>query len=393
MVMLYGQRLSRRELAERSGMLSQFAGVRLMTLGDGVERGVRLLEFRTGTGLRFTALVDRALDIADCDYKGQAIGWHSPSGFRHPALHDYEGESGLAWARSFSGLLLTCGLDHILGPSEVPADNYNYPGKPTVRHSLHGRVSTIPARLTGYGESWDGDRCLLWAEGLLQQSAVFGEDLHLIRRIEAEVGGNEICIFDRVVNHGFAPTPHMFFYHVNVGHPVLDEGARYLAPIKDVLWAAHAGESYRAQKVGYHTVSAPRLGFREQVWQHELAADAQGDVPVAVVNDRIGLGLEVVTRKDQLPCAYEWQNFQAGNYALGIEPSTHHVLGNRAARERGEMIWLEHDEGRSYQAVFRILDGEREIAAAERRIGAIARQPQDEFPVPSGRFPVLAGRS
>ncbi len=51
-------------------MLSQFAGVRLMTLGDGVERGVRMLEFRTGTGLRFTVLVDRALDIADCEYRG-----------------------------------------------------------------------------------------------------------------------------------------------------------------------------------------------------------------------------------------------------------------------------------------------------------------------------------
>jgi len=392
MVMLYGQTLSRRQVAERAGMLSQFAGVRLMTLGDGVERGVRMLEFRTGTGLRFTALVDRALDIADCEYKGQAIGWHSPSGFRHPALHEYEGEDGLAWARSFSGLLLTCGLDHILGPSEVPADNYSYPGKSRVRHSLHGRVSLIPARLTGYGESWEGDRCLLWAEGVVQQAAVFGEDLHLIRRIEAEVGGNEIRISDRVVNHGFAPTPHMFFYHVNVGHPVLDEGSRYLAPITDVLWAAHAGEHYRAQKVGYHTVSAPRPGFREQVWQHELAADQKGEVTVAVVNDRIGLGLEVVTRKDQLPCAYEWQNFQAGNYALGIEPSTHHVLGNLAARERGEMIWLEHDESRSYQAIFRVLDGEREITAAERKIKAIACQPQEEFPAPSGNFPVLGVR-
>ena len=40
-----------------------------MTLGDGVERGIRLLEFRTGTGLRFTVLVDRALDIADCEYQ------------------------------------------------------------------------------------------------------------------------------------------------------------------------------------------------------------------------------------------------------------------------------------------------------------------------------------
>ncbi|MER8465520.1 aldose 1-epimerase family protein [Mesorhizobium sp. M1396] len=393
MVELYGKTLSRRQVSERSGMLSQFAGVRLMTLGDGVERGIRMLEFRTGSGLRFTALVDRALDIADCDFKGQAIGWHSPSGFRNPGLHDYEGEGGLAWARSFSGLLVTCGLDHILGREEVPVDTYNYPGRKTVVHSLHGRVGTIPARLTGYGEAWDGDRCVLWAEGIVQQSAVFGEDLHLLRRIEADVGGNEIRLSDRVVNHGFNRTPHMYFYHVNVSHPLLDEGARYLAPIRDVVWAGHDGELYEAQKVGYRTVPAPRLGFSEQVWQHEMAADANGEVPVAVVNDRLGLGFEVVTRKDQLPCAYQWQNFQAGQYALGIEPSTHHVLGNLAARERGEMIWLEHGESRSYDAVFRVLDGAGAIAAAEAKIASIARQPQQDYPVPSGNFPRLAGRA
>ena len=56
MVELYGRTLSRDEVAERAGMLSQFAGVRLMTLGDGVERGMRMLEFRTGSGLRFTVL-------------------------------------------------------------------------------------------------------------------------------------------------------------------------------------------------------------------------------------------------------------------------------------------------------------------------------------------------
>lgn len=87
MVELYGEAKSRRDLAASAGSFSQFAGVRLMTLGDGLERGIRLLEFRSGTGLRFTVLVDRALDIADCDYRGMAIGWHSPSGFRHPGLH------------------------------------------------------------------------------------------------------------------------------------------------------------------------------------------------------------------------------------------------------------------------------------------------------------------
>jgi hypothetical protein len=393
MVELYGKTLSRRQVSERSGMLSQFAGVRLMTLGDGVERGIRMLEFRTGSGLRFTALVDRALDIADCDFRGQAIGWHSPSGFRHPGLHDYEGEQGLGWARSFSGLLLTCGLDHILGRDEVSADTYNYPGKKSVVHSLHGRIGTIPARLTGYGEAWDGDRCVLWAEAIVQQATVFGEDLHLLRRIEADVGGNEIRLSDRVVNHGFNRTPHMYFYHINVSHPLLDEGSRYLAPIKDVVWAGHAGERYEAQQVGYRTMPAPQLGFSEQVWQHEMAANATGEVPVAVVNDRLGLGFEVVTRKDQLPCAYQWQNFQAGQYALGIEPSTHHVLGNLAARERGEMIWLEHGESRSYDAVFRVLDGADEIIAAERRIAAIAQQPREDYPKPSGNFPGLAGKA
>ena len=95
MPQLFGKTISRRELASRSGSFSQFAGVRLSTLGDGVERGNRQLEFRTGSGLRFTVLVDRAMDIADCDHNGRAVGWHSPSGFRNPALHDYEGEGGL----------------------------------------------------------------------------------------------------------------------------------------------------------------------------------------------------------------------------------------------------------------------------------------------------------
>lgn len=393
MVELFGQQLTRRDIAERAGMLSQFAGVRLVTLGDGVERGIRMLEFRTGSGLRFTVLVDRAMDIADCEHNGRAIGWHSPAGFRHPGLHEYEGEGGLAWARSFSGLMVTCGLDHILFMNEVSAETYVYSPKQTVKHSLHGRVGTIPARLTGYGERWEGDRCILWAEGIVQQSAVFGEDLHLIRRIEADVGGTDIRLTDRVVNHGFYRTPHMYCYHINVSHPVLDEGARYLAPIRDVVWAAHAGDDYRRQGVGYRTLPAPQHNLHEQVWQHELAADVNGEVPVALVNDRIGFGFEVTTRKEQFPCQYEWQNLQAGQYALGIEPSTHHVLGNQAARDRGEMIWLEHNEERRYESTFRVLDGPEAIAASEARIRAISAQPDDDYPVPSNNHQKIEGRS
>jgi hypothetical protein len=350
---LYGRRADAATLAARAGSLAQFGGVRLVTLGDGVERGIRLLEFRTGSGLCFTVTVDRAMDIAEVSHAGRAIGWHSPTGFRHPGLHEPEGEGGLGWVRSFSGFLATGGLDHILGPEEVDASDYGYPRRATVRHGLHGRVSGIPARLTGYGERWEGDHCILWAEG--------------------------------VVTAGYARTPHMILYHVNIGYPVLDEGARYLAPIREVVWASHA-DTLAAQGTGYRTCPGPIPGFREQVWEHDMAADAAGLVPVALVNDRVGLGILVETRQDQLPCALQWQNFRSGNYVMGIEPVSHHVLGNRFARDRGEMVWLQHGDERRYDVRFAVLDGADAIAGAGARIAAIARQPDTDYPSPSGRF-------
>lgn len=390
MARLYGGEMSKRHLAERSGALSQFAGVRLMTLSDGIERGIRMLQFRTGSGLCFTVLVDRAMDLAECDHSGRSVGWHSPSGFRHPGLHDYEGEGGLGWFRSMSGLNITCGLDHILFMHDDPAGHYHYGPRKQVSASLHGRVGTIPAKLTGYGERWDGDCCTFWAEGIVCQSTVFGEDLHLIRRIEADLGGDEIRLTDRVVNHGFYRTPHMFCYHINVGHPVVAEGARYVAPIRDILWAAHA-DSYRAQGVGYRTLPAPIVNFHEQVWQHDMVPDAAGRVEVAIVNDAIGFGFSVITRKDQFPAMFEWQNLHAGHYAVGIEPSTNHVLGKDFARDRGELIELEHGEERRYDTVLRVLPDAAAVSAAVERIEGVQRQPDEDYPLPSGVFPLIGG--
>ena len=389
MVKLYGQDLSRRETTARLGRLSQVAGVRLMTLGDGVERGVRMLEFRTGTGLRFTVMIDRGFDIGDCEQSGRAIGWHSPAGFPHPGLADPEAEGGLGWLRAASGLLVTCGLDQILSGSDTDAAHFNYGPRQTVRTTLHGRVSMVPARLTGYGERWDGDDCTLWCEGIVQQSALFAENLVLVRRIEAHVGSDEIRIHDRVVNEGFSPTPHMYLYHINLGYPLLDAGTRYIAPVAETIWAVHAGEGYRTQGVGYQRAGAPQPAFREQVWQHNMTPDGTGRVRVAVINDRLTLGVEVETRLDQFPCHFQWQNFRAGHYALGIEPATNHVHGRKFAQERGELIWLEHGEGRHYDTTLRILSSQEDLDGAEARVRAVAPPAEEDYPTPSANYRTL----
>ena len=62
--------LSEAELRRRVGHLSQLGGVRLLTSDNGPSRGVRLLEFRTGTGFGFEIGVDRGFDVGRCDYRG-----------------------------------------------------------------------------------------------------------------------------------------------------------------------------------------------------------------------------------------------------------------------------------------------------------------------------------
>nr|WP_299719373.1 DUF4432 family protein [uncultured Tateyamaria sp.] len=92
-------------------------------------------------------------------------------------------------------------------------------------------------------------RCFLWAEGAVRQSAVFAEGIELTRRIEVEVGTNDVHLTDEVRNRGFNRTLHMLCYNINVGFPALAKGARYLAPIEGVVWAAHA-QTCKGQDVG-----------------------------------------------------------------------------------------------------------------------------------------------
>ena len=359
---LHGQEYTRQELLRRVGRLEQVAGVRLVTLDDGVERGTRVLEFRTGTGFAFDVHVDRAFDVGRCEHAGRPLAWQSAVGFAGPWFYEPE---GLGWLRSFGGgLLTTCGLDHALFMAEDTAEQYHYPPKPTERYGLHGRVSSRPARLAGYGERWDGDDCVFWARGEVLQASVFGEQLLLERTVEARVGESRLTIHDEVVNVGHDPTPHMLLYHVNVGWPVVDEGSELLVP-------ATAVEPRGDHPVeGYTALEPPAPAFVEQVFEHELAAEADGAVPVAIVNRALGLGAYEVFRRDQLPHHFVWRMLGEGTYVVGIEPSTNRTAGRLDAHERGELIELAPGERRSYDLELGALAGTAEIDAFAARVQA-----------------------
>ena len=371
MANLYGIELTRAAAARHVGSTEQLFGVTLATRADGPERGVRVLRFRSGGGLEAEVLVDRSMDVAGLALWGVPIGFHSPTGFRAPWLHEHDSEDGLGWLRSFSGLMNTCGLDHIMGPTEETAEHYHYPYRRTVRHGLHGRVAYIPARLRGYGVDWEGERGLLWAEGEVRQATMFGENLVLRRRIEVEVGGIGLTVTDSVTSEGFHPTPHALLYHVNAGWPVLAATARVVAPIRGTPFTAHDPNATTIGPVGQAPVQS---GFVEQVYEHELAVEADGTGFAALVNPAFawpggatGIGLLVEWDARAMPAFYEWQNLQEGNYVVGLEPATAHAGSRDDWKRRGELIWLDHGDRRDYRLELTPLLGAEVIAAVEGR--------------------------
>jgi hypothetical protein len=392
MVELFGRERSRSEIDARTGALAQIAGVELLEDADGPERGVRVLDFRTGAGLSFRIAIDRGFDLLSAHYRGVPIGWRSPTGPRHPALASVEENRGWGFLRSFTGLLATCGLDHALAPATSSVAQYIYPGFSESDYPLHGRISQVPARLLGYGERWDGDACTLWAEGEAAQMAVFGENLVLTRRIEAALGSATITVDDRVENRGFRPTPHMLLYHYNFGYPLLDDGAELLVPSRAIVHAVHG--DLHAQGVGYSLQGPPKADFSEQVYEHDVVAGPDGMASALLMNPALGaggFGIRLDYDRTALPCLIEWQCLQSGLYVLGIEPSTNHVLGRRFAEDRGELTVLEHADTRHYRTRLSVLDGADALAGARREVEALHPPPGD-FSAPSGEFPMLRGR-
>jgi hypothetical protein len=337
-VELYGRVFAREELLAKVGDIAQVGGVRLGELADGRERGVRVVDFRTGTGLTFTVHVDRGLDIGAAEYCGEALAWRSAAGVAGPAYYD---PRGLGWVKGFpGGLLTTCGLSHAGAPMVDEGEELG----------LHGPISYAPARNVWADGAWRGDRYEMFVEGTVREAYLFGPKLELRRRISAWLGESRLFVNDRVTNTGGEPAPLMIIYHCNLGFPLLDEQAELIAPSIEVLPAT---EVARAGLERYNRFEAPQAGYKEQVFYHRMVADAGGYVTVGLVNHRVGvgrgLGVYIRYRQRELPRFTEWKMMGVGDYVVGLEPSNCWPgLGRAGERERGGLEMLEPGESREY---------------------------------------------
>lgn len=349
----FGEPLDPAHLAALAGHPEQLLGAELSERGDGAGRGVRVLTLR-GPEVTAEVIVDRALDLGRAWIRGVPVAWLSPTGLVGPW---YREPHGFGTQRTFAGgLMTTCGLDHVGLPAERSAARYEHDPRGADPAPLHGRVSTVPAELRGYGLDTEGRP---FAAGEVRQASLFGEVLLLARRITLD--GRCLLVEDAVRNAGYAPTPHAILYHVNAGWPLVAPDARVLVPGGDYPVPLSAD----ARGADPTTVTAPGRDNREQVWLHRLPAE-DGPARAAVLNPDLGdgraVGLALNWDRGQLPGLLQWQVMGDGNYVVGLEPTS-------ARAENGKPLAIPElapGEERRYGLELRLLWGAEVGAELER---------------------------
>jgi hypothetical protein len=320
------------------GHPDQLYGTRLVRMVDGPGDGIRAIEVWNAAGLRFDVLVDRGFDVHRVEYRGRSLHWAGPPGLRSRFAYEPE---GWGWLRSFhGGLLVTCGLEHVLFPIERKTPEYHFPFEKVDRFGLHGRIANEGGGILA--REIMEEEPVIRLKGEVVQASLYGENLWLRREIQVPVFAPEIRIFDTVINSGFSRTHHELLYHINLGYPLVDAGTRI--------------ELYSRGGVETLEATEPQPGFVEQVTSHDLAADEEGFARATVLNESAGLGLELSYRADTLPNFFLWYMMGEGPYVIGLEPST---VEREPRRDPETMSYLEPGEEVRYESRYRVLEGER----------------------------------
>ena len=368
---IYGNEYSKYELMRRVGSLAQVGGVQLFSYEEGHGRGVRGLEFRTGSGLRFVVLPDRGFDVGFAEYQGVGLCWLPPKLIAGPWY--YEGDAdGTNWLRvGLGGLFNTAGLVSIGTPEEIDTTQFGFTQRMTARYGTHDRIALTPASRFTFGEEWVNDRCLVWAEGLVRQDIAYGENLSVSRRYESELGANFFRMVDVVTNEGWFPTVHQRLYHFNAGFPLVNDGSEVLAAVTEEPAPMHfsTGEPASADDgdvPAWRRVTAPQAGFTHEGYVVGMKPDERGFVNVGIVNRHLrpdlgGLGVYLRYNASTLPVYVAWRMMREGLYALGMEPATNPFGHPQDLIGQGFPVVIEPGEQRRYELEYGILAGEDAI--------------------------------
>ena len=184
----------------------------------------------------------------------------------------------------------------------------------------------------------------------------------LTRLMTVDTERDAVHVHDVVENQGFDTQPLMMIYHINFGYPMLDDGARaYFSTSQVAPRTDFAAEGMH----NYDVMEAPGVGRDEQCYYH--TGHGEGEAFAMLHNEKLGLAAMVRYDKAVFPMLCEWKCMRAGEYALGLEPTTSGVVNRSEARENGMLTSLEPGEKREFNVTIELSDDPARIDAFKAR--------------------------
>ncbi len=271
--------------------LQQIASLRRYQMVGGREKGLEVIDCDNGK-LRFLLNVTKGLDIMQVYHEGQNVSFLSKNAFTArevPFLNRFEG-----------GMLYTCGVDNA-GYREGYIQHGTY-------HETNAEIVTARCDENG-----------ILVEAEIRMSALFGKNLVMRRKIFSGIGEETLHLEDTLCNEAYTDGEYVLLYHINVGYPMLDEGARVVLDEKSYYAVTPHAEQNKDSR---YEMTAAKAGGEESCYYYSL-----NKPEVALINEKVGKKLTVAYSGDTLPVFLQWKSMVSGDYALGLEPCTSRIGG------------------------------------------------------------------
>src|SRR5262249_14286371 len=206
--------------------------IRKFVLHGGRQDGSELIFIDNGS-LQITLSPTRGMGVLSARLGDVRLGWDSPvKEVVHPTFMNLQARGGLGWLEGFNEWMVRCGLEN---NGQAGKDEFinNMGDKATMDLTLHGKIANLPAQEVEVMVDREAP-FRITILGVVHERMVFGPKLELATGVSTVPGSNTFRIQDVVTNRGAQPEEFQMLYHANFGKPLLEEGARFLAPVEKV---------------------------------------------------------------------------------------------------------------------------------------------------------------
>lgn len=331
-------------------------------LSGGKQQGSEVITITSGD---FSVSVSptRGMNILSAKGNGVRMGWDSPvDEVVNPAYINLESRGGHGWLDGFNEMMVRCGFEWT--GHAVVADGRVY--------SLHGRAGNTPASKVVINIDEKAPYTIS-IRGLIKENTFKNSNLEVQTELRYIPGTQSFTIHDVLINKSDYAKDYQIIYHSNFGTPILEEGAQFSAPVKEISpFNKYAATGLKEWK----TYLGPTKNFDEMVFNLILLADSNDQTLAMVSNKANDKAAVMEFNVKQLPVLSLWKNTDTlkQGYVTGIEPGTSFAYPVTIERKQGRVKQLQPGEQTEFTITYSLLTNNNDVNNYQQRINNIQKQ-------------------